>query len=37
MIDLSYTDKDGLNPAEGFVEIFDYFQEFLDFLGEFED
>jgi len=27
MIDLSYTDKDGLNPAEGFVEIFDYHKD----------
>lgn len=24
MIDLSYTDKDGLNPADGFTEVFDY-------------
>ena len=27
MIDLSYTDKDGLNPAEGFTEVFNYHKD----------
>ena len=27
MTDLSYTDKDGLNPAEGFINIFNYHKD----------
>lgn len=27
MIDLSYTNKDGLNPAKGFTEVFDYHKD----------
>lgn len=27
MIDLSYTDKDGLNPAAGFTNIFNYHKD----------